>query len=77
MGAANLNIVTINRRMLTTSEAAQYCGLPVKRFPAICTVSAVELDKGIVRYDRHALDRWLDDLSNEHGTDDDILARLG
>ncbi len=77
MTAANLNIIAITRRMLTASEAAQYCGLPIKKFPMVCTVTPVELTGGVKRYDRVALDRWLDNLScNSNVDDDDILARL-
>lgn len=76
MSAANLNIITIQRRMLTASEAAQYCGLPVKKFPTICNVSPVELADGIKRYDKYALDKWLDALTFGDATHDDVIARL-
>jgi len=77
MPATNLNIVVVNRRMLSAREAAEYCGVPARRFAAVCDVEPVEIAGGLVRYDRHALDRWLDALSAEDAdADDEILARL-
>lgn len=73
MTAANLNIIAIDRRMLTKTEAAHFCGLPVRKFPAVCPVVPVELAKGIERYDRRDLDKWLDSLSLGENEDEDAI----
>jgi hypothetical protein len=78
MPTANLNIVTTNRRMLTTKEAADYCGLPTKKFSMLCAVSPVDLGKGYSRYDLRDLDKWLDSLQSPEDLDDEVLlGRLG
>ncbi len=76
MAAANLNIIAIQRRMLSQSEAAMYCGLPVKKFPVICNVAPTEIG-GKKLFDKKRLDRWLDELSSgEVDSDDAVLGRL-
>lgn len=76
MTAANLNIIAVQRRMLSQSEAAMYCGLPVKKFPMICSVPPTELG-GKKLFDKKRLDQWLDELSSgETSSDDDVLGRL-
>lgn len=50
------------KRMLTTEEAADYCGFPSPRqFKAHVRVSPVNYGNS-VRYDRQRLDAWLDTL---------------
>jgi hypothetical protein len=51
-------------RLLTQGQAAAYCGICVDVFKKACPVPPVSLLERIPRYDRHALDRWLDSLSN-------------
>lgn len=76
MSAANLNIIAIQRRMLSQSEAAMYCGLPAKKFPVICTVPPTEIG-GRKLFDKKQLDCWLDELaSGELDSDDAVLGRL-
>ena len=56
-------------RLLTLPEAAAYCRLSPPAFERACPVTPLSLapdmrlDKRLLRYDRKALDRWLDDLS--------------
>lgn len=47
------------RRMLTTEEAADYCGLSVNSFRAYVRVPPVNFGRS-VRYDRKQVDEWLD-----------------
>lgn len=77
MSVANLNIRLVPRRMLTTSDAAAYCGLPVKRFPGVCGVAPVAMPSGERLYDMRDLDCWIDGLKGGAGdSDDDILGKL-
>lgn len=48
------------RRLLTERQAADYLGVPLKSMKRL-TVGRVPID-GRVRWDRYALDRWLDDM---------------
>ncbi|MCJ2085814.1 hypothetical protein MKK88_07385 [Methylobacterium sp. E-005] len=62
-------------RLLTLPEAAAYCRLSAPAFERACPVTPLSLspderlDKRLLRYDRKALDRWLDGLS---GLTDDV-----
>ena len=79
MTTANLNISVTEKRMLSDSEAAHYCGLPAKLFKGICPVVQVRLGLNMLRYDKRDLDAWLDTQKGE-GEDtsrDAILRRLG
>ena len=77
MGTASLNITVNDRRMLSGREAATYCGVPVKRFAAVCHVTPVELPNVGRRYDKRDLDTWIDSLKSDMpGSDDDIVRRL-
>lgn len=51
-------------RLLNQQQAAAYCGLCVSNFVKACPVRPVKLLERIPRYDRHALDRWIDSLDN-------------
>lgn len=66
------------QRMLKLKEAAAYCGLPMSRFRALCSVQPVVFTERLQRWDRHDLDSWLDTFKSGtfHDTDA-ILARLG
>ena len=77
MGTANLNFSIIEKRMMNETEAASYCGLPVKHFKNACPVQLVNLG-GRKVYDKRDLDHWID-TEKEGSTDtsrDAILARL-
>ncbi|MCY1708396.1 hypothetical protein [Pannonibacter sp. SL95] len=65
-------------RLLSRDDAAAYCGLPPKRFEALCPVAAILHATGKRVFDVHDLDRWIDGLkANAADTDADILDRLG
>ena len=49
-------------RLLTKTQAAAYCGLCIENFKSACPVTPVKLLDRIERYDRAALDRWIDRL---------------
>ena len=51
-------------RLLNQRQAAAYCGLCVSNFVKACPVPPVNVLARIPRYDRHALDRWIDSLDN-------------
>ena len=78
MASANLNISVIEKRMLKQSEAADYTGLPIKHFKAICPVQPVEMRPGNVLWDRRDLDKWIDAMKEgaEMATQDAILGKL-
>lgn len=61
-------------RLLTQSQAATYCGICAEVFKRACPVKPVNLLERIPRYDRQALDRWIDSLNNIRpiDTDDDL-----
>lgn len=64
------------RRLLTTEEAASYCGVSVPTLLSHIRVAPVKIGK-TVRYDVHALDRWLDSRSqSEPVSGDDWLGML-
>ena len=51
--------------MLTQAQAADYCGIGIKAFKAVCPITPTQLRDGLLRYDRYRLDRWLDSLSTD------------
>jgi hypothetical protein len=61
-------------RLLTTEQAAAYCGVGRDNFEARVGVPPVKLFGNRVLYDRIALDRWLDEQSGlalvEHERED-------
>jgi hypothetical protein len=64
-------------RLLTQSQAAAYCGVCAEIFKKACPVKPVNLLDRVPRYDRHALDRWIDSLNNIRPIDDeDDLAEM-
>lgn len=78
MPTATLNLTVVSNRMLTKSQAAHYCGRPVKRFAIECPVPPLQFENGDERHDVHDLDGWLDRLKQAGGNDDSdiILAKL-
>ena len=52
-------------RMLTQSQAADYCGIGIKAFKSLCPVLPTQFRDGLSRYDRCRLDDWLDGLGSE------------
>lgn len=78
MANAMLNIRIVQPRMMSIKQAADYVGLPIKRFPRICTVRPVAIPECEERYDIRDLDRWLDQIkAGSADTDAEILERLG
>jgi len=62
--------------MLNQREAAQYCGLNLKRFPVACPVSPLSMPDGGKLYDMRDLDGWLDALKGGAAGEDEILRML-
>ena len=79
MTNASLNISVVEKRMLTASEAASYCGLAAKHFKSACPVRPLAIRPKDVRWDKRDLDRWLDSLKQgcEDTTHETILGKLG
>ena len=73
-----LNIRVIQPRMLSLKLAADYVGIPQKRFPMACPVAPVAMPGDAKLYDVRDLDKWLDELKGgTDAADDDIIAKLG
>ncbi len=78
MTNAMLNIRVIQPRMLSLKLAADYLGIPQKRFPVTCPVTPVAMPGDVKLYDVRDLDKWLDELKSGLGDDDDdIINKLG
>lgn len=65
----------IEPRMLDKTTAAAYCGLTVATFASVCPVAPVRFGSA-ARYDRKALDHWLDSYEQGRPSIDEILDRL-
>jgi hypothetical protein len=61
--------------MLSTREAAEYCGLSPRRFSLECTVAPVEMPGGAKLYDMRDLDGWIDGLKDGAANDDETIVR--
>lgn len=78
MSNATLTLKVTPRRMLQPREAADYCGIPTKRFVVECTVSPVAMPHGAKLYDMQDLDTWIDSLKTGQAcSDDDLIRQLG
>lgn len=58
------------RRLLTKTEAAEYCRLSLATFNRLCPVRPVDLGSGnarLLRYDMRDLDNWIEELKNGEG----------
>ncbi|CAN7495293.1 hypothetical protein [Rhizobium sp. LjRoot254] len=76
MSNATLWIRPMPRRLLSEREAAEYLGVPVKRFHGL-GISPIELVPGVRNYDIHDLDARVDLVKAGSGDpDDDVLGRL-
>jgi hypothetical protein len=62
-------------RMLDKGQAAAYCGMCPAMFDALCPVGPVEYKPGMKRFDRVALDAWLDGLSTSPATVGSLASR--
>lgn len=78
MGAATLNLNVVEKRILSPSEAASYCGIPPRLFPKVCPVQPVQLAQKYQGYDKRDLDQWIEaEKSNSEVMGrNDILGRL-
>ncbi len=52
-------------RMLSRTQAAAYCGVCPDIFDQVCPVKPVQLLQRIPRYDRFALDEWMNTLDHK------------
>ena len=76
MGGGGVSLPLPQRLLLTTDEAADYCGVSVNTFRAHVKVAPVKIGSS-VRFDRRALDRWAASQNrSEPLTGDDWLERL-
>ena len=78
MAQATLNLSVTEKRMMNASEAASYCGLPMKHFKAVCPVTPLELRPNSLAHDKRDLDAWIDSMKSgaEMITQKAILDRL-
>jgi hypothetical protein len=76
MTHAKLTLSVIPKRMLTTSEAAEHCGRPSKRFEIECPVAPIIFQNGDRRFDVHDLDKWLDSLKTGEDECSDVISKL-
>jgi hypothetical protein len=77
MTAATFKIKVLPKRMAKVSEAANYCGLAVKRFEADFPFPLVRMPGGNELVDLHDCDRWIESLKGGNVPDDEIVGRLG
>lgn len=54
----------IEPRLLSTEQAASYCGLSAPTFQAECPVIPIRI-RSRVLYDRAQIDRWVDSLARD------------
>lgn len=76
MAAATLNLNVVEKRMLSASEAASYCGLPAKHFKTFCPVQPVKMAAKFDLWDKRDLDVWID-TEKAGATDASQAAILG
>lgn len=77
MSSTTLQINVVPKRMHRKSEAASYCGRPVKKFEVEIPFPPVAMPNGDLLYDVQDCDRWIDSLKAGLADADDIVARLG
>jgi hypothetical protein len=76
MGAATFKIKVLPKRMATKGEAANYCGLPVKRFEVAVPFRPVRMPTGDDLYDLQDCDRWIESIK-AGAPDNDVEAIIG
>ena len=62
MSAVTFKFKALPKRMAKKSEAAGYCGLPVKRFEADFPFKPVRMPGGDALIDLQDCDRWIESL---------------
>lgn len=60
-------------RLLTKTQAAAYCGVCISVFDQACPVQPTLLLDRISRYDRFALDKWIDGLGGGTAEEANLL----
>ena len=71
------------KRLFTRQHAAEYCDISVPSFTTVCPVRPICLgdNRRLDRWDKKALDLWLDQLSGLSGplviSDEEFLSGLG
>jgi hypothetical protein len=63
-------------RLLTQGQAAAYCGVCAEVFKKACPVAPVKVLDRIPRYDRQALDAWINGLTKSQVVEEDWLGKL-
>lgn len=65
-------------RLLTVEAAANYCSLSRGAFLSCCSVKPMKLgnDSRLLRYDRKALDDWINSLTNGDSVSKDWLSEM-
>ncbi|GJE44179.1 hypothetical protein [Methylobacterium soli] len=64
---------TVWPRLMTPATAARYCDMSLSAFERSCPVTPISLsneerlDRRMLRYDREALNAWIDALSGRPG----------
>jgi hypothetical protein len=59
-------------------QAADYIGVPSKKFAGVCSVAPIAMPDDVELYGVRDLDHWVVQLkSGAVDTDDEILSRLG
>jgi len=77
MSLATLNVRIQPHRMLSLQQAAEYVGVPKARF-SVVQIAPVEVAKGVLRYDLHDLDNWIDSIKlGAADSDEDVIGKLG
>ena len=75
MTSAILNLRVKPFRLLTKSEAANYCRRSVKKFEAQCPVPPIQMADGDQLWDVRDLDHWIESL--KAGVEDDACTIVG
>lgn len=63
-------------QLLNKKQAAAYCGVCPSVFDQACPVQPTLLLDRIPRYDRFALDRWIDELGGSTASEDASLVTV-
>lgn len=59
-------------RLLPKGKAAAYCGVCVSIFDKACPVEPIKLLGRVARYDRKALDAWIDSFNAVPDAEDEL-----
>lgn len=73
MTSAMVNIRTSPRRMLTSLDAAEYCGIPVRYFFTQRSFPKMQMPNGSQLHDISDLDSWINGLKGDAQENDASL----